>query len=59
VSRQRGDHLEMAQYGHQLQEFMKKKGINPFKVSKKRAEKKMIFLIYNLLSFLNFRGFRI
>jgi hypothetical protein len=34
VSRQRGDHLEMAQYGHQLQEFMKKKGINPFKVSK-------------------------
>jgi hypothetical protein len=43
VSRQRGDHLEMAQYGHQLQEFMKKKGINPFKVSKESRNKKGYF----------------
>jgi hypothetical protein len=53
VSRQRGDHLEMAQYGHQLQEFMKKKGINPFKVNRESRKEKDIFYA---ISFLNFCG---
>ncbi len=43
----------MAQYGSQLQEFMKKKGINPFKVNRESRNENGIF---NLLSFLNFRG---